>query len=42
MTGDHCFRMQGLDFVERPKPLVPGLFVSLREIEVCVIVNTIP
>src|SRR5258708_39790518 len=41
MTGDHCFRIQGLDFVQRPEPLVRSLVVALREIEMRVVVDAI-
>lgn len=41
MTSDDCFRMQGLDFVERSEPVVPALFVALREIEVRVVVDAV-
>ena len=39
MTSDHCFRMQGLDFVERAEPLTASLSVALREIKVRVVVD---
>src|SRR5580704_5551867 len=42
MTSDHGFRMQGLDCVERAQPLLRGLLVTLREIEVRVVVDGIP
>ena len=41
MTSHDRFRMQGLDYLERLKPLVQGLLVALCEVEVCVVVNTV-
>src|SRR6266850_920631 len=42
MSRHDCFRLQGLDSIQRSKPLVPGLLVALREIEVRVVVDAIP
>ena len=42
MTCYHCSRMQGLDLIQRAEPLAPGLFIALREIEVRVVVDSIP
>ena len=41
MTGYHRFRMQSFDFIERAKPLVPGLFIALGEIRMHVVVDSI-
>ena len=41
MTGYHRFRMQSLYFVERAKPLVPGLFIALGEVGMRVVVDCI-
>jgi len=42
MASDHGSWMQGLDLVERSKPLGYGLLAALGEIRMCVVVNTIP
>jgi hypothetical protein len=42
MSNHDGVRMEGLDSIQRLKPLAPDHFVALREIEECVVVNTIP
>src|ERR1700676_3772091 len=42
MTGYHRFRVQSLDFTERAKPLVPGLFIVRGEVGIPVVVDSTP
>ena len=42
MTGYHGSRVQGLDHVQCAQPLAPGLCIALREIEVRVVIDSIP
>ena len=41
MAGDHRARMQRLDFIERSKPLETSFLITLGEVEVGVIIDTV-
>ena len=42
VTGDQHSRLQGLDLIQCREPFAPGFFIALREIEVRVVIDSIP